>query len=220
MAEKIDLEKEFQFLGLLDKTREIYNELGDRAALSYVRSSFRLLSKVYHPDMNPEKKDKAHALQLRINRIHQVISKINEDDLLNQLKINFRISTREKKKILVVEDEFGLQDILRSVLSMEGYETRIAVDGDNGYSVYKRFKPDLVVTDIVMPNLSGIELVKKIRNEQPGIKVIYVSGFFGLKRLKQELENEILEYKYRTLSKPFKISYMLDMVHEYLESDS
>jgi YesN/AraC family two-component response regulator len=103
---------------------------------------------------------------------------------------------------------------------MEGYETRIAVDGDNGYSVYKRFKPDLVVTDIVMPNLSGIELVKKIRNEQPGIKVIYVSGFFGLKRLKQELENEILEYKYRTLSKPFKISYMLDMVHEYLESDS
>jgi len=220
MAEKIDLEKEFQFLGLLDKAREIYNELGDRSALAYVRSSIRVLSKVYHPDMNPEKKEKAHALQSRINRIHQILNEINEDDLLNQIKINFRQATRGKKKILVVEDEFGLQDFLRSVFSMEGYETRSAVDGDDGYAVYKRFRPDLVLTDIVMPNLSGIELVKKIRNEQSDIKVIYISGFFGIKRLKQEMENEILEYKYRTLSKPFKISYMLDMVHEYLESDS
>jgi YesN/AraC family two-component response regulator len=100
---------------------------------------------------------------------------------------------------------------------MEGYETKIAVDGDNGYAIYKEFKPDLILTDVVMPNVNGIELVKKIRKAQPDIKVIFMSGFFGIKKLKQELDEEILENHYPTLSKPFKISDMLDIVHEYLE---
>jgi CheY-like chemotaxis protein len=217
MAEKIDLEKEFQFLGLLDKAREIYSELGDRAALSYVRSSFRLLSKVYHPDMNPRKAEKANAVQQRINRIHNAISEMSEEDLIALMKTSLKQSVMRKKKILVVEDEFGLQDVLRSVFLMEGYDTRIAVDGDNGYAIYKQFKPDLVFTDVVMPNLNGIELVKKIRKEQSDIKVIFVSGFFGIKKLKQDLDDEILKNNYRTLSKPFKISDMLDMVHEYLQ---
>ena len=52
MKHQIDLEKELIYLGLLDKAREIYSELGDRAVLSYIRSSYRLLSKVYHPDLN------------------------------------------------------------------------------------------------------------------------------------------------------------------------
>jgi hypothetical protein len=165
--EQLDLAREFEFLDLLEKAREIYSELGERAVLSYIRSSFRLLSKVYHPDLNPRKTRKANEVQQRINRVHHVISQMNDDELVELIKKSFTKVASEKKKILVVEDEFGLQDTLRNIFIMEGYETRIAVDGDNGYAVYRQFKPDLVFTDVVMPKINGIELVRKIREEQP-----------------------------------------------------
>lgn len=120
--------------------------------------------------------------------------------------------------MLFGEDEFGLRDVFRSVFSMEGYEARVAVDGLNGYKVFREFKPDLIITDVVMPNMSGIELIQKIRRERPRIKVIFMSGFFGLKRLKKELDDEIINNNYPTLSKPFKVSHMLDVVKDYLSN--
>ena len=99
---------------------------------------------------------------------------------------------------------------------MEGYDVRVSVDGVNGYEVYCQFEPDLVFTDVVMPKMNGLELVKKIREVNPKIKVIYISGFFGIKRLKRELDEDILKYEYPTLSKPFKTSEMLDLVKTYL----
>ena len=90
------------------------------------------------------------------------------------------------------------------------------VDGDNGYEAYRQFKPDLVFTDVVMPKMSGLELVRKIREADPDIKVIYISGFFGIKRLKQELDEDISTYGYPTLAKPFRTSDMLDLVKNYI----
>ena len=119
--------------------------------------------------------------------------------------------------ILVVEDEFGLQEIFRDVFLMEGYNVRVAVNGDSGFQVYCEFGPDLVVTDVVMPKMSGMELIRKIRDTNSQVKVIYISGFFGINRLKRSLDEEILKYGYPTLSKPFKISVMLDLVRDYLK---
>ena len=99
---------------------------------------------------------------------------------------------------------------------MEGYDVRVAVDGDNGYEVFQQFKPDLVFTDVVMPKMSGVEMVRKIRETEPHIRVIYISGFFGIKNLKKELDEEILRYGYPTLAKPFKTSAMLELVNSYL----
>jgi CheY-like chemotaxis protein len=219
LADPINLEKEFEFMGLLEKAREIYSELGDRAVLSYVRSSFRLLSKVYHPDVNPQRTERANAIQQRINHVNQILSMMSDEELTGLIEKSFKKSTTERRKILVVEDEFGLQETLRNIFLMEGYDTRIAQDGDNGYLVYQQFKPDLILTDVVMPKMNGIELVRKIRKDFSNIKVIYMSGFFGIKRLKQELDDELLKYDYKTLSKPFKISDMLDMVSLYLSVD-
>lgn len=218
MTDQVDLEREFEFLGLLDKAREIYSELGDRAVLSYVRSSFRLLSKVYHPDVNPRRTERSKTIQQRINRAHDIINKMDDDVLLNLIGKHFKKSDSEKRKILVVEDEFGLQETLRNIFLMEGYDTRIAVDGDNGYLIYQQFRPDLILTDVVMPKMNGIDFVRRVRKDDPGIKVIYMSGFFGIRKLKQELDDEILKFGYQTLSKPFKISDMLEMVTQYLNA--
>lgn len=212
------IEKELAYLGLLDKAREIFREFGGPSALSYIKSSHRLLSKVYHPDLNPRNPEKAARFQQRLNRISELIEAASDEDLFSLLEGGGK---REegvlRKKILVVEDEFGLQETLRDVFRMEGYDVRVAVDGENGYQAYLQFRPDLVFTDVVMPIMSGIELVRRIRRHDPDIKVIYVSGFFGLRNVKDDLREEMDRYGYPYLAKPFRISAMLELVADYLK---
>jgi len=218
MDKTILIERELIFLGLLDKAREIYSEFGSNSALSYIKSSHRLLSKVYHPDLNPDNEKKAKSLQQRLNHISELISRVSDEELISLLKKGVHKEAKRKKKVLVVEDEFGLQETLRDIFTMEGYDVRVAVDGENGYKTFLEFKPDLVFTDVVMPKMSGIELVKKIRRDHPQIKVIYISGFFGLRNVKRDLNEDVLKYGYPCLSKPFKISDMLELVDQYLNN--
>ena len=103
---------------------------------------------------------------------------------------------------------------------MEGYEVRVAVDGEEGLRIFQEFKPDLIFTDVVMPKMSGLELINKVRESNPQIKVIYISGFFGIKRIKRDLDEDILKYGYHCLSKPFKISAMLELVETYLKENN
>jgi CheY-like chemotaxis protein len=213
------LESELRYLGLLDKAREIYSELGDRAVISYIRSSYRLLSKVYHPDLNPKHALKAKAAQQRLNRVRRLISQMPDAELVDLVRKGMRSQRRQKKKILVVEDEFGLQEVFRDIFLMEGYDVRVAVNGDTGLKCFREFAPDLVLTDVVMPKMSGLELVRKIRETHPTVKVVYISGFFGIDRVKRQLDEEILRYGYHTLSKPFKMSVLLDLLDGYLKDD-
>jgi len=217
MGEEEKLEGELLALGLLEKAREIHSELGEEAALSYLKSSYRLLSKVYHPDLNPGHQDRAKEIQQQLNRVRQLLDLMSDAQILSVIrKKSPGVVKEKKKKILVVEDEFGLQEIFRDVLLMEGYDVRVAVDGDKGYEAYIQFQPDLVFTDVVMPKMSGLEMVRKIRETAPHIKVVFISGFFGIKSLKRELDEDVLRYGYPTLAKPFKASAMLELVKEYL----
>jgi CheY-like chemotaxis protein len=220
MDKLILLERDLVFLGLLDKAREIFNELGRNSALSYIKSSYHLLSKVYHPDLNPDNEEKARRLQQRLNHTSKLISQTSDEELIGLLKKGLQEEGRTKKRILIVEDEFGLQETLRDVFIMEGYDVRIAVNGEDGYQSFLEFKPDLIFTDVVMPKVSGIELVHKIRQINAKIKVIYVSGFLGLKNVKRDLNEDVLRYGYPCISKPFKISAMLDVVDKYLNNQT
>jgi CheY-like chemotaxis protein len=211
---------ELVFLGLMDKASQIYSELGERAVLSYIKSSYHLLSKVYHPDMNPNKTRIATITQQRLNKFYSLLMIMKDEEIISLFHVLAANSNDNQKvrkiRILIVEDEFGLQEIFKEIFFMEGYDVRAAVDGIQGMEEYKKFVPDLIFTDVVMPNMSGLELVSRIREIDPSIKVIYVSGFFGIKRLKQELDKEIATYGYPTLAKPFKTSEMLELVKQYL----
>jgi two-component system, response regulator, stage 0 sporulation protein F len=220
---KTKLADDLVYLGLLDKAREIYAELGEQAALSYIKYSHRLLSKVYHPDLNPLNGEKALKAQQRLNQVSERISQQKDQDLIDvliQKELPARMmeepEKKDKKRILVVEDEFGLHEIFREIFRMEGYDVRIATNGINGLELYKKFNPDLVFTDIIMPEMDGLELVSKIREIDPHIKVVYMSGFFGMKNVKERIREEVESYGYLTLAKPFKLSLMLDLVKDYL----
>jgi len=213
------LEKDIIYLGLLDKAHEIYAELGERAVISYIKSSYRLLSKVYHPDLNPANSRKAEITQQTLNRVNRAISRMTDKKLLDIIKRGVPEEYPAKKRILVVEDEPELQKFFQQILIMEGYDSRIAEDGIKGYEAYYSFKPDLMLCDVVMPWMSGLELVGKIRKMDSKIKVIYMSGFFDITPLKGRFNDEVIKYGYHTLAKPFTVSKMLILIKNYLNKD-
>jgi len=213
------LEKDLVYLGLLDKAHEIYAELGETAVLSYIKSSYRLLSKVYHPDLNPAKKRKAEITQQTLNRVNELISRMTDRELLEMIRRGVPEAHPERKRILVIEDQPELQKFFQQILLMEGYDSRIAEDGVKGYEAFYSFKPDLLLCDVVMPRMNGLEVVEKIRKTHPRIKVIYVSGFFGLTPFKGRFEEEVARYGYHILPKPFKASGLLSLIRDYLNED-
>ena len=83
----------------------------------------------------------------------------------------------EKKRILVVDDEPQITRVLRTSLAGNGYDVRTAEDGYAGLKVAREWQPDLVITDISMPNMNGIELSAKLRAESAlPIIVLSVKG--------------------------------------------
>ncbi len=77
------------------------------------------------------------------------------------------------KKILLIEDEEILIDLLQRKLSQEGYEVSIARDGEEGLKKMKEINPDLILLDIVMPKMDGFEVMEKM-DKEPGLKKIPV----------------------------------------------
>ncbi len=71
--------------------------------------------------------------------------------------------TRDQQRILLVDDERQITRVLRSSLESQGYEVAIAHDGEEALRAYQQFAPDLVITDLAMPNMDGVELTKAIR---------------------------------------------------------
>jgi two-component system, OmpR family, KDP operon response regulator KdpE len=79
--------------------------------------------------------------------------------------------------ILVVDDESQITRVLRTTLSAQGYEIRVANDGETALEMVKDFAPDLVITDLAMPNMNGIELCRNLRRvSQVPILVLSVRG--------------------------------------------
>src|ERR1044071_10523503 len=69
----------------------------------------------------------------------------------------------ERPKILVVDDEAQLTLVLRTGLTSRGYDVRAAADGLAGFEVFNDWHPDLVITDLAMPNVDGLELCRRLR---------------------------------------------------------
>jgi len=85
----------------------------------------------------------------------------------------------ELGKILVIEDNRDSRDILAKLLRMSGYDVMSANDGEAGLAEALKQEPDLIITDIHMPNMNGIEFVKRVRNDRALDKtpVLVVTAF-------------------------------------------
>ena len=112
------------------------------------------------------------------------------------------------KKILVVDDQEDIRNLLTASLETCGHEIRLASDGAEAWEALQNQKPDLLITDINMPNLSGLELLRKIR-EHPDLKDLPVIMLTG-----QDSDAEILSGLSRGadhyITKPFTIKSVLN----------
>lgn len=80
-------------------------------------------------------------------------------------------------KLLFVEDERDFAEIVGNTLEqlVGGYEVRMAADGEEGLRLWREFKPDVIVTDVLMPCMDGVDMVKRIRQEDPHTVIIFTS---------------------------------------------
>src|SRR5258708_4329643 len=79
-------------------------------------------------------------------------------------------------RILVIDDEAGIRTVIQAVLTREGHSVRCANDGKAGLAAFEQEKPDLVITDIIMPEKEGIGTIQAIRKLDPKIPIIAISG--------------------------------------------
>ena len=79
-------------------------------------------------------------------------------------------------KILVVDDDYLMRHMLELLLCGNGYEVVTAADGARGMTIFRSFAPDLVITDILMPEQEGIETIRLMRHERPDAKIMAISG--------------------------------------------
>ena len=82
---------------------------------------------------------------------------------------------RFQYRLLVVDDEPSIRDLMQTSLSMEGYEVRVAKDGFDALAQMHGALPDLILTDLKMPNMSGFELLSVVRRRFPQIPTIAIS---------------------------------------------
>ncbi len=78
--------------------------------------------------------------------------------------------------VLIVEDEEDLRELISTVLQDAGHATIVAVDGKAGMRAFAATRPNLVITDVIMPEADGIEIIRRIRSLDPGARIIAMSG--------------------------------------------
>jgi two-component system, NtrC family, response regulator PilR len=88
--------------------------------------------------------------------------------------------TNMPERILIVEDEDTLCESLQRVFNREGYEADIADSAETAYRILETKSYDLIITDIILPGISGIELIAKYKKQNPDQKVIIMTAYASL----------------------------------------
>jgi PAS domain S-box-containing protein len=104
----------------------------------------------------------------------------------------------ERPKVLVVDDEMGPRESLRMILKPR-YEIATADSGEAALKTLGTFRPDLIFMDIKMPQMDGIELLRRIKGADPSIEVVMITAYASLETVKNALTHGAFEY----LIKPF-----------------
>jgi len=121
---------------------------------------------------------------------------------------------RDAETILVVDDEPGVRESVRGVLTDEGYRVVEAEDGRDALQLMATERPRLVILDIWMPEMDGIELLRHIRDSHPGTPVVVISGHGNIETAVTATKLGAFDF----IEKPFSLDGLLHVVDRALES--
>src|SRR5690349_18223832 len=119
----------------------------------------------------------------------------------------------ESPRILVVDDEKVIREILADFLSMEGFWVRTAEDGSAALVELSRTHYDLVLSDLKMPNMGGLELLQAIGKHTPNIVTVIMTGFGTVETAIDAMKRGAYDY----ILKPFKVEELVHTIRRGLE---
>ncbi|MBO8165340.1 MAG: response regulator [Brevibacillus sp.] len=119
---------------------------------------------------------------------------------------------QQQKKILVVDDQYGIRILLYEVLGKEGYATFQAANGKQALEIVQKESPHLVILDMKIPGMDGIEILKHIKSIDKNIKVIMMTAYGELDMIKEATQLGALTH----FTKPFDIDELRHAVNQQL----
>ncbi|UED75472.1 response regulator [Brevibacillus sp. DP1.3A] len=119
---------------------------------------------------------------------------------------------KQDKKVLVVDDQYGIRILLYEVLGKEGYKTFQAANGKMALEIVEKESPDLVILDMKIPGMDGIEILKHIKKINQEIKVIMMTAYGELDMIKEATQLGALTH----FTKLFDIDELRMAVHQQL----
>jgi len=119
------------------------------------------------------------------------------------------------KTVLLVEDEDFVRNVTREVLELSGYHVLEAIDANDGLELYRQNIDivDLLLTDVVMPGMSGREFANQLLALRPDLKIIFMSGYTDNAIVRESFSDPHFNY----LQKPFTLDALTDKMHQVLD---
>jgi CheY-like chemotaxis protein len=109
-------------------------------------------------------------------------------------------TTTQKPKVLVADDERVIADTLSMILNQSGFEARAVYSGEGALELAESFQPDMLISDVIMADLNGIDAAIRIRKVLPAIKILLFSGQAATADLLEKARKE--GYEFDILAKP------------------
>jgi two-component system, response regulator, stage 0 sporulation protein F len=117
-----------------------------------------------------------------------------------------------KGKLLIVDDQFGIRILLSEVFQKAGYETYQAANGIQALEIVKEQNPDLVLLDMKIPGMDGLEILKRMKTINKDIRVIIMTAYGELDMIQEAKELGAITH----FAKPFDIDEIRDVVKQYV----
>jgi len=123
------------------------------------------------------------------------------------------MNNERKDRILVVDDDIEMAEVLKDFLVTEGFDVAIAKNGKEAIELIENDNFSLAITDMKMPEMNGMQLLKKIKSEKPEVEVIMITAFGSIETAVEAVKKGAYHY----ITKPFKIKEILLVVRKALE---
>lgn len=124
---------------------------------------------------------------------------------------DYNVAFVTPRTVLIVDDERAVRELVAGALTRAGYQVRTACSAEEALDLEAHHPVDLLVTDVILPNINGSELAHRIRQRSPQTKVLFMSGFTGNVLAADDLSRDTA-----FLSKPFGPAALIQRVHEVL----
>lgn len=122
----------------------------------------------------------------------------------------------DKKHILVVDDDNGLRKLLKESLIACGHEVTDSPNGETALEIIKNDTFDLMITDVMMPGIKGIELLERVREKLPDLGCIVITAYGTVEKAVEAMQKGAFDF----ITKPFSITHLQSRIERYFEFES